>query len=421
MATLTPSQAGIIKATVPILAEHGKTITTTFYENLLRDNPSLNNVFNTANQANGHQPRALATALYAYAANIDDLGALSPALELICHKHASLYIRPEQYDIVGTYLLAAMKEVLGDALTPDVLDAWTAAYTQLANVMIGQEAQLYHEAEGWTDWRDFRISRKERESEDITSFYLVPADGGKLPRFEPGQYVSVGTEVPGRGYFQARQYSLSDAPGKEYYRISVKKDSGISPATNNPNSPAHPGFLSNHLHTSTSTGTILSLSHPAGPFHLPASLPPTTPIVLISAGVGITPLLSIFNTLTPPSSPSPNPITLIHGARSAVHRPFTQHLRRTAASQENVRVALFASAPGATEVQGQDYDHSGRVDLEQLCGDEADLLWLGSKETRYMVCGPEGFMRGVGAWLEGRGVEGERVLMELFGTGAGSQ
>lgn len=133
--SLTKEQVAIIKATVPILKEYGNQITTLFYGTLIKENPSLNDVFSRTNQVNNHQPAALAGSLYAYASHIDDLGALSPAVEKICQKHVSLYIRPEQYEIVGTYLLRAMGEVLGDALTPEILEAWKVAYFQLANIV----------------------------------------------------------------------------------------------------------------------------------------------------------------------------------------------------------------------------------------------------------------------------------------------
>nr|CAF32307.1 putative haemoglobin [Aspergillus oryzae] len=145
---LSPEQIQLIKATVPVLQQHGTTITTVFYNNMLTAHPELNAVFNNANKVNGHQPRALAGALFAYASHIDDLGALGPAVELICNKHASLYIQPEQYQIVGKFLLEAMGEVLGDALTPEILDAWATAYWQLADLMIGREAELYKQADG---------------------------------------------------------------------------------------------------------------------------------------------------------------------------------------------------------------------------------------------------------------------------------
>lgn len=105
MASLTPEQVQVIKATVPVLAQHGEAITIKFYADMLEAHPELKNVFNNTHQATGHQPRALAGSLYAYASNIDDLGKLSPAVELICNKHASLYIRPEHYAIADILLL----------------------------------------------------------------------------------------------------------------------------------------------------------------------------------------------------------------------------------------------------------------------------------------------------------------------------
>lgn len=186
-AGLRQEQIALIKATVPVLVEHGNAITTVFYKNMLAAHPDLNDVFNVPNQLNGHQPRALAGALYAYAANIDNLGALGPAVELICNKHASLYIKPKDYKTVGKYLLEAMAEVLGEALTPDIHDAWAAAYWQLADLMIGRESQIYQKSQGWTDWRDFQISEKVHESDEISSFYLAPVDGKEAPaRFSAG-------------------------------------------------------------------------------------------------------------------------------------------------------------------------------------------------------------------------------------------
>ena len=117
---LTPDQVQLIKATVPILRQYGKEITTSFYKDLLTDHPALNDIFNQASQANGHQASALADSLYAYASHINDLGVLAPAVERINQKHSSLHVQPEQYDIVGEYLLKAMKDVLGDALTEDI-------------------------------------------------------------------------------------------------------------------------------------------------------------------------------------------------------------------------------------------------------------------------------------------------------------
>jgi nitric oxide dioxygenase len=132
---LSPEQSTIIKATVPILQEHGEAITRLFYRNMLDAHPELNSIFNQANQFTNKQPAALAASLYAYASNIENVSSLLPALEKICQKHVSMYIQPEQYEIVGKYLIEAMGQVLGDALTPEIKDTWIKAYNQLADVV----------------------------------------------------------------------------------------------------------------------------------------------------------------------------------------------------------------------------------------------------------------------------------------------
>ena len=409
--SLTPDQVQIIKATVPVIQEHGNTITSVFYKNMLTEVPELNNVFNTANQLNGHQPRALAGSLFAYASNIDNLGALTPAVELICNKHASLYIRPDDYKIVGKYLLEAMKDVLGDACTPEIHDAWAAAYWQLANLMIGREESIYKESEGWTDWRQFRIDRKVPESDEITSFYLKPVDGKPLPSYHPGQYISVRVYVPDLKYPQPRQYSLSDKPSPDYYRISVKKEAGLT--SNHPGAKANPGYVSNVLHDNVKEGDVIEVSHPCGDFFLPDG-EPTHPIVLISAGVGLTPLTSILNTLTSSPVTANRNIHFVHGARSSSVRAFKDHVQGLEQKLPNLKATFFTSHPSAEDKPGVDYHHAGRIDLGKL---DAQSLYLDNPKTEYYVCGPEVFMTDMTKALTERGVGADRIKMELFGTG----
>ena len=182
--------------------------------------------FNPAHQRSGSQQRALAGAICAYAQHVDNPAALTDAVELIAQKHVSLGIRPEHYPIVGENLLASIKEVLGDAATDDIIDAWAAAYGALADIFIGREADIYQEQEqrfGWQGFKPFVVARREPESDNITSFYLRPADGAALHPHKPGQYITLRVDVPGAGPVM-RNYSLSNAPGDEYYRISVKRE-----------------------------------------------------------------------------------------------------------------------------------------------------------------------------------------------------
>lgn len=409
---LTPEQTVLIKASVPVLKEHGLDITRIFYTNMIAAHSELENIFNKANQVELHQPKALAHALFAYASHINDLGVLSPAVELIANKHASLYIRPEQYGIVGEYLLAAMKDVLGDALTPELHEAWAVAYWQLANIFIKKEESIYAAAEGWTDWRDFKIARKVVESKEITSFYLEPVDGEKLPAFKPGQYISVQIEVPSLGHMQTRQYSLSDAPRDDYYRISVKREAGLDPKAKR--STCHPGLVSNIMHDLKNVGDTVRVSHPQGDFFLDHThAAEDWPIVLVSGGVGLTALTSMLNSLV--ARHSTRPISWIHAARSNDVRAFGHHLRQIQQTSDNVQAVFFDARPSPDLVLGKDYDYAGKLDLSRL--DKENELFVWDPRTQYYICGPTGFMLDTEKSLVDLGIGKERIKMELFGTG----
>ncbi|KAF2841858.1 flavohemoglobin [Patellaria atrata CBS 101060] len=392
---LTPEQAKIIKSTVPVLAEHGVPITRNFYNNMLTAHPSLRRVFNHSSQANSHQPLALAAALYAYADNISDLGALGPAVAVICNKHASLDIQPAQYAIVGKYLLESMSTILGDAVTPEIHDAWAAAYWQLADIMIDAEAKLYGTAGKWKGWRDFRIARKVRESRDVTSFYLEPVDGEPLPSFHPGQYISVEMDVPALGYRQSRQYSLSDAPRREHFRISVKREDGV-PDVQSPEAARHPAYVSNVLHDTKNEGDVVGVTHPFGEFFVDPTLETDAPLVLLGAGVGLTPLLSILNTLV--ERGTKRKISWIHTARNSEVRAFEQHVRGVGEKNDNVKTRIL----------------EGHLDLDRL--DKEEDLFVEDNKTEYFICGPLAFMEGMKEKLQSYGAGADRIHLERFGV-----
>ncbi|CAG8893166.1 unnamed protein product [Penicillium egyptiacum] len=302
-----------------------------------------------------------------------------------------------------------MKEVLGSALTKDVHDAWETAYWALANVLISREAALYKENSGWTTWRNFIVVRKNIESSEITSFYLKPTDKEPLPIFHPGQYISVKVDIPRLKYLQPRQYSLSDRPRSEFYRISVKKETGAGP-TSGVNNPF--GYVSSVLHDDTEEGDTIQVSHPRGDFFL-TSEQSTHPLVLLSAGVGITPLMSILNTIVATSSR--RKVHFIHGSRTTKARAFQDHVQTISKKHPNIQVTLFTAEPSDEDAEGVTYHHAGRVNLEAL-DLEADL-YLDNKQTEYYVCGPEGFMSDTAAALKARSVPSDRIKLELFGTG----
>src|SRR5579875_704652 len=216
-----------IDASVPVLRQHGLTITKLFYENLFAAHPELTRLFNMGNQANGAQQQSLASAVFAYAANIGTPEALGPVVQRIVHKHVSVGIRAEHYPIVGHHLLGAIAATLGEAATPPLLDAWKEAYNSLATLLIKTEAEMYSTAgiePGET--RPMEVIEVVRESANVLSIRMVPADDTPLPAFKPGQYVSVAVDLAG-GRRQLRQYSLSDKPGIKSYRISVKREDAV--------------------------------------------------------------------------------------------------------------------------------------------------------------------------------------------------
>lgn len=405
VAPISPSQLAIVKATVPVLQAHGETITTVMYKNMIRAHPDLRNVFSHTSQTTGAQPRALARAVLAYAMYIDDLPKLSHAIERIAQKHVSLFIQPDQYDIVATHLIGAIGQVLGDAATPEIVDAWTAAYGVLASVFIGREAQLYKADEKWTGWRKFRISRRVLEADDIASFHLEPVDGiVPLPKFLPGQYVSLQVTVPQLGHLQSRQYSLSSwsSDGGKYYRVSVKKERD--------NEIKVDGMVSNLLHSSFHESDIVELSHPHGEFFLNPSdnSKAGAPAILVSAGVGATPLISMLRALSHPSAVE-RPVSWIHTSRSKATQPFAEEVRGISEGLKSRKVVSHVHL-----TQGLDKERP-RLDISTL--NREHELFVNDRRAEYYICGPEKFMLNVRDKLLELGVERTRIYLELFATG----
>jgi nitric oxide dioxygenase len=407
---LTYKESRLVKDTIPALREHGERITTIFYKNMLRDNPELNNYFNSVNQKNGRQPRALTSVILNFASNITNIAELIPKFERMCNKHCSLGIQPEHYEIVGRYLIRAFGEVLGPAMTPAVRAAWEKAYWLLAKMLMGREAQLYREFDDWKSWRKFKIDRVVPESEDIYSFYLVPQDGKKLPEFLPGQYVSVRIQGP-EGYLQSRQYSLSEAWREDYYRISVKRDEGSQFSNSVSRSYLHPGVVSNILIDRMPAGSVVELSHPCGEFFLDIKNGSSTmPLVLISAGVGVTPMVCIANTVT--KQQPGRPISWIHGSRSSV--PFQDHIAQMRRNNANFRINIFKTQLADRDIVGVTYNYDSRMDLAKV---DSEDLFLQNSSTEYYICGPEQFMLEMSDYLKAQGVPAARVKFELFSTG----
>lgn len=396
---LTQQTKDIVKATAPVLAQHGYDIIQCFYRRLFDAHPELKNVFNMTHQEQGQQQQALARAVYAYAENIEDPGSLAAVLKNIANKHASLGVRPEHYPIVGEHLLGAIKETLGDAATDEIVSAWALAYGNLADLLAGMESGLYEQAAtrvgGWTGWRTFIVRDKRPESSVITSFVLEPADGQPVANFEPGQYVSVAVDVPTLGLQQIRQYSLSDMPNGRTYRISVKREGG---------GPYPPGYVSCLLHDHVNVGDEVRLAAPYGCFHIDVDA--STPIVLISGGVGLTPMISMLERAI--QDPK-RQVVFVHGARNSGVHAMRDRLRETARTHTNFRLIVFYDDPLPQDLPGRDYDHAGLVDVNAI----KDAILL--PDADYYICGPVPFMRLQHDALKQLDIPEARIHYEVFG------
>lgn len=389
----------IVKSTAPILQEHGETLTRHFYKRMFEHNPEVAPFFNPANQSSGKQQRALAGAIAAYAANIDNLEVLGGAVELIAQKHASLMIKPEHYPIVGANLLASIREVLGQGATDEIIDAWAGAYGFLAEILIGRERQIYEanakKPGGWEGFKTFRIVRKDAQSSIITSLYLVPADGAPLPTFKPGQYITVRAATPD-GSTTMRNYSLSDKPGQDWFRISVKRE--VPPVADTP-----AGYVSNLLHDRIEVGDTIDIGPPCGEFFLDLSEGHERPLVLLAAGVGITPIMSIL--LAALDKRPSRAIVVLHAALNEGVQAFRKDLDDLAAKHASLRVFHRYSDEGERTGNAS----TGLVTAEYLEG------LLPGRDADYFFCGPHVFMVSIYHDLLKWGIPASQVHFEFFG------
>ncbi|MGW5492112.1 globin domain-containing protein [Streptomyces olivaceoviridis] len=385
---LTEQSAATVRATLPAVGAAIGEITERFYARLFDAHPDLlRDLFNRGNQAAGTQKQALAGSIAAFATHLLDHPDQRPDAMLgrIAHKHASLGVAPEQYDVVHEHLFAAIAEVLGEAVTPEVAAAWDEVYWLMANALIAIEKRLYEES-GGPGLRAWEVVERVEETADVVTFRLRPADGGPVAGFRAGQYVSVGVTLPD-GARQIRQYSLTGAPGEAVRQISVKRVRGGATPD---------GEVSHHLHAHVRPGDVLELSEPYGDLVLAGT--PDTPLLLASAGIGVTPMIAMLADLAAGGHRAP--VTVVHGDRSPA-----DHALRTA------HTAYAEKLPDATahffyERDAEPGTRTGLVDLTGIAVHPG---------TRAYLCGPLPFMRAIRTQLIEKGVAPADIHYEVFG------
>ena len=390
----------IIKTTAPVLKKNSEAIGKRFYQLLFSNHPELLHVFNHSNQKRGLQQRSLAHSVYVSGEHIDHLEDMKPLIMRIAHKHRALGIMPEQYPVVGENLIQAVKDVLGDGATDEIIEAWVKAYDFIANQFIEIEQKLYEQTrteEGnWEGFREFVVNKKVKESDVITSFYLKPKDKKSICSFQPGQYLTVKMDIPGEEYTHHRHYSLSDAPGKDYYRISVKREDARN------GDPA--GIVSTYLHEHIQEGDVLEFSSPAGDFVLDTES--QNPVVLIGGGVGFTPLMSMLNTIV--EKQPDRDVTYIHAAINGKYHAMKDHVTGLTSKHDRLKSYVIYESPTEEDRAEKSFDKEGLI----------DQAWLESvvenTNADFYLCGPIPFMEVVYSALRKMGVDENRIHYEAF-------
>jgi nitric oxide dioxygenase len=389
---LSPASLDVVQATASVVAAHANEITARFYPRMFAAHPELLRVFNQGNQATGEQSKALAGSVVAYAVQLIDPDAPSfdHVMRRIAYKHVSLGIRPEQYTIVGEHLLAAVGEVLGDAVTPEIAAAWSEVYWLFAVQLVAEESRLYQEAsvDPRRPTRPYRVVRRIDETADVISLVLEPTDGGPLPEIAPGQYVSVFVDLPD-GDRQPRQYTVSSTAVHTRLQITVRRVRGTNGAPD--------GRVSSYLHDHVRIGEVLDISAPAGDFVV---TPTESPLLLASAGAGITTVLPIVEHIA--RNQPQRTVIVAHADRRAQDHA----LRETVLHLGRELDDFTAYAWYETLDEGDTRSRQGFMDLTDIPLPD---------DVQVFTCGPLPFMRHVRSTLLSRGVPATRIRYEVFG------
>ncbi|WP_105253883.1 NO-inducible flavohemoprotein [Pseudoalteromonas sp. T1lg75] len=382
-----------VQSTIPLIEQAGTAVTDHFYTRMFSHNPELKDIFNLSNQHTGRQRVALFEAIVAYAKNLDNPAVLANAIERIANKHVSFNIKADDYNIVGHHLIETMRELLSHHFTQGVEQAWGKAYGILANIFISREEQLYSQREssvgGWRGKRAFQLTEKTEESELVTSFTFKPVDCLPVMDYRPGQYVAIELQPDTSEHTEIRQYSLSTKANGQDYRISVKREENVKL-----------GIVSNYLHNTLKVGDLVDLHAPTGDFFF---IDKQRPVVLISAGVGITPMQAMLDTLA--QNQYEHSVTYIHACENRAQHSFAEHTAHLCEQHGWHHYTWYNQEQGDSQ-----RTFGGLIDFTQV---ELPLA-----EGDYYLCGPIAFMQFAKEKLLRLGVRDDRIHYEVFGPHA---
>ncbi len=237
--------------------------------------------------------------------------------------------------------------------------------------------------------QNLTVARKEKESAYITSFYLVPTGDQALRAFEPGQHLPIHLEIPGQPGRVQRSYSLSGPANQHFYRLSVKREAK--------------GIASRFLHDSVDVGDTIRANQPAGDFVIPCG---NCPLVLASAGVGLTPMLSMMHATI--REANDRPVWFMHGARDGRKHAMRAEIEQIVATADKAQARIYYSQPAEVDQLGTDYDIEGRITAKSL------LALNAGPDAHYLLCGPASFVSSLESGLASAGVAAGQIHFETF-------
>ncbi|TFD67082.1 globin domain-containing protein [Cryobacterium sp. Hb1] len=378
---LSAQSLPLIEATLPLVGERMPQIARNFYKRMLTAHPELfDGLFSRSNQKNGTQQQALAGSIAVFATHMVQNPDITPEamLSRIAHKHVSLDIQPEQYDIVYKYLFEGIADELSDVITAEIAAAWTEVYWLMAHALIKMEKGLYAGLASDKPLAPWTVVKKEAAGTDAVTFTLEPADDTPVTPALPGQYVSVTATMPD-GIRQVRQYSLSAGTATtRVFTTKLDADGEVSPV----------------LHRDVQVGDTLILSVPCGDITLDAG---TGPLILASAGIGCTPSASILRSLV--DTGSKREVLVLHAESNLERWALRDQMNEDVALLEAAELELWLEIPSAGH-------HEGFMSLENVTIPEDASVYL---------CGPLPFMRSLRAQALQSGVPADRIHYEIFG------
>ena len=398
---LSDTSSPVIKATLPVVGEHIEEIAKRFYKHMFEARPDLlDGLFNRGNQADGRQQQALAGSIAAFAGFLVDKPDQLPdhLLSRIAHKHVSLGLSPDQYQVVHDHLMWSIVDVLGDAVTPEVAAAWDEVYWLMANMLINKERGLYNAVHlaPETIWRTWRVARRIQETDDVVTFIVERTDERDVKPSLPGQYVTIKMAMHD-GVHQPRQYSLTRADDGLHRQFAVKRVHGL---------PTPDGEMSNFLHDEVQVGDEVVLSVPFGDVVLEYT---DRPVVLASAGIGITPMAGMLSHLV--KSGSRRQVMLLHADDTAESFPLRAQVTEDLAMLPDASLSAWFLEPavpgtGGTGGAGGSQEFEGFMDVNAV-----DL----PDDAEYYLCGPLPFLKSVRSALIAKGVPAKDIQYEVFG------